>query len=60
MAISDMLTLAFPSPLFLYMYTFGNHTKPLTPASVCYIWNLLYEVREFLILLPLNNFINEK
>lgn len=44
MALCDMLTLVFPSPGLIYMYTFGNHFKPLTPISACHAWYVLNEV----------------
>jgi hypothetical protein len=44
MALCDMCTLLFPSPGLMYMYTFGNHNKPLSPISVCFIWQTFSEV----------------
>lgn len=44
MALSDMFTLLFPAPWLFYMYTFGNHYKPLSPVGVCYAWNIMNEV----------------
>lgn len=44
MALSDMFTLLFPAPWLFYMYTFGNHYKPLSPVSACYAWNIMNEV----------------
>lgn len=44
MALSDMFTLLFPAPWLLYMYTFGNHYKPLSPVFACYAWNMMYDV----------------
>ncbi|XP_065364020.1 sex peptide receptor [Calliphora vicina] len=44
MAIYDMLTVIFPAPGIWYMYTFGNHYKPLHPVSVCYIYQILNEI----------------
>lgn len=44
MALCDMFTLLVPSPWFIYMYTFGNHYKPLWPVSLCYAWNVMHEV----------------
>lgn len=44
MALCDMLTLIFPSPGLIYMYTLGNHYKPLTPISACHAYYLLNEV----------------
>jgi neuromedin U receptor 1 len=38
MALSDMFTLLFPAPWLFYMYTFGNHYKPLSPPTACYAW----------------------
>lgn len=44
MALCDMFTLLFPAPGLLYMYTFGNHYKPLSPIAACYVWNALNEI----------------
>lgn len=44
MALSDMFTLLFPAPWLLYLYTFGNHHKPLRPLSACYAYNYMNEV----------------
>lgn len=44
MALSDMLTLLFPAPWLLYLYTFGNHNKPLRPIAACYAYNYMNEV----------------
>ncbi|XP_058837523.1 sex peptide receptor [Topomyia yanbarensis] len=44
MALCDMFTLLFPAPGLLYMYTFGNHYKPLWPIAACYLWNAFGEV----------------
>ncbi|XP_022202554.1 sex peptide receptor-like [Nilaparvata lugens] len=44
MALSDMFTLLFPAPWLFYMYTFGNHYKPLSPVGACYAWNVMNEV----------------
>ncbi|XP_072375653.1 sex peptide receptor [Diabrotica undecimpunctata] len=44
MALCDMFTLLVPSPWLIYMYTLGNHYKPLFPASLCYSWNLMHEI----------------
>ncbi|CAH1179132.1 unnamed protein product [Phaedon cochleariae] len=44
MAICDMFTLLVPAPWFIYMYTFGNHYKPLWPISVCYSWDMMQEI----------------
>lgn len=44
MALSDMLTLLFPAPWLLYLYTFGNHHRPLRPLSACYAYNFMNEV----------------
>uniref|UniRef100_A0A182Y1F0 G-protein coupled receptors family 1 profile domain-containing protein n=5 Tax=Anopheles stephensi TaxID=30069 RepID=A0A182Y1F0_ANOST len=43
MALCDMFTLLFPAPGLIYMYTFGNHYKPLAPIIACYVWNALNE-----------------
>lgn len=45
MALCDMFTLLFPAPGLLYMYTFGNHYKPLKPLAA-YAWNALNEVNK--------------
>lgn len=50
MALCDMFTLLVPAPWFIYMYTFGNHYKPLWPTSLCYAWNLMHEVSRKLLL----------
>lgn len=44
MALCDMFTLLLPAPWLIYMYTFGNHYKPLYPVSLCYAWNTMHEV----------------
>lgn len=44
MALCDMFTLLFPAPWLIYMYTFGNHYKPLWPISICRAWNIMHEV----------------
>lgn len=44
MALSDMLTLLFPAPWLLYLYTFGNHHRPLRPLAACYAYNYMNEV----------------
>uniref|UniRef100_A0A1Y9IVJ8 G-protein coupled receptors family 1 profile domain-containing protein n=1 Tax=Anopheles minimus TaxID=112268 RepID=A0A1Y9IVJ8_9DIPT len=44
MAVCDMFTLLFPAPGLMYMYTFGNHYKPLAPVAACYVWNALNEI----------------
>ncbi|XP_053679239.1 sex peptide receptor [Anopheles nili] len=44
MALCDMFTLLFPAPGLMYMYTFGNHYKPLSPIIACYVWNALNEI----------------
>lgn len=44
MALCDMFTLLFPAPGLLYMFTFGNHYKPLAPVAACYAWNAFNEV----------------
>nr|XP_045597122.1 sex peptide receptor-like [Procambarus clarkii] len=43
MALSDMLTVLFPEPMFFYMYTLDNHAKPLHPEAACYAWSFLHE-----------------
>lgn len=47
MALCDMFTVLIPAPWLIYMYTFGNHYKPLWPISLCYAWNAMHEVRHF-------------
>lgn len=44
MALCDMFTLLVPAPWLIYMYTFGNHYKPLWPAGLCFAWNVMHEV----------------
>lgn len=46
MALSDMFTLLFPAPWLFYMYTFGNHYKPLSPVSACFAWTAMNEVSQ--------------
>ncbi|XP_017481308.1 PREDICTED: sex peptide receptor-like, partial [Rhagoletis zephyria] len=43
MAICDMLTVIFPAPGLWYMYTFGNHYKPLHPVSMCLAYSIFNE-----------------
>ncbi|RZC34456.1 7TM GPCR Srw domain containing protein, partial [Asbolus verrucosus] len=43
MALCDMFTLLVPAPWLIYMYSFGNHYKPLWPISLCYAWNVMHE-----------------
>ncbi|XP_045464657.1 sex peptide receptor [Harmonia axyridis] len=43
MALCDLFTLLVPAPWLIYMYTFGNHHKPLWPRSLCYAWNMMHE-----------------
>lgn len=50
MALCDMFTLLFPAPWLIYMYTFGNHYKPLWPISICYAWSIMHEVIQFALL----------
>ncbi|XP_058974980.1 uncharacterized protein LOC131801037 [Musca domestica] len=45
MAICDMLTVIFPAPGLWYMYSFGNHYKPLHPVSLCWAYNIFNEKR---------------
>lgn len=54
MALCDMFTLLFPAPWLFYMYTFGNHYKPLSPVEACYAWNIMNEVSAFPICLYYN------
>lgn len=51
MALCDMFTLLFPAPWLIYMYTFGNHYKPLWPISTCYAWSVMHEVSTFFFVL---------
>ncbi|XP_061725033.1 sex peptide receptor [Cydia pomonella] len=44
MALCDMFTMLFPAPWLFYMYTFGNHYKPLSPVTACQAWNYMNEV----------------
>nr|CAH7747403.1 unnamed protein product [Callosobruchus chinensis] len=44
MALCDMFTLLVPSPWLIYMYTLGNHYKPLWPVGWCYAWNVMHEI----------------
>ncbi|XP_018324154.1 sex peptide receptor [Agrilus planipennis] len=44
MALCDMFTLLIPAPWFIYMYTFGNHYRPLAPVGVCYAYNVMNEI----------------
>ncbi|KAI8033947.1 hypothetical protein M5D96_013279 [Drosophila gunungcola] len=44
MAICDMLTVIFPAPGLWYMYTFGNHYKPLHPVSMCLAFSIFNEI----------------
>lgn len=44
MALCDMFVLLVPSPWLIYMYTLGNHWKPLFPTSLCYAWKFMHEV----------------
>lgn len=46
MAICDMLTVIFPAPGLWYMYTFGNHYKPLHPVSMCLAYSIFNEVSQ--------------
>ncbi len=43
MALSDMFTLLFPAPWFLYLYTFGNHGSPLGTLAACYAYHVMHE-----------------
>ncbi|XP_066956831.1 sex peptide receptor-like [Macrobrachium rosenbergii] len=43
MALSDLLTVVFPEPMFFYMYTLNNHAKPLYPPAACYAWNFFHD-----------------
>ena len=43
MAICDLLTILFPAPGLIYMYTLRNYDKPLGPATVCYIYYFFNE-----------------
>lgn len=44
MALCDMFTLLFPAPWLFYMYTLGNHYKPLAPVGTCYAYKVMNEV----------------
>uniref|UniRef100_A0A1I8PMA8 G-protein coupled receptors family 1 profile domain-containing protein n=1 Tax=Stomoxys calcitrans TaxID=35570 RepID=A0A1I8PMA8_STOCA len=44
MAIFDMLTVIFPAPGLIYMYTFGNHYKPLHPTSLCRAYIIFVDI----------------
>ncbi|KAL1516907.1 hypothetical protein ABEB36_000740 [Hypothenemus hampei] len=44
MALCDLFTLLVPAPWLIYMYTFGNHYKPLQPVTVCYTWYIMSEI----------------
>lgn len=46
MAICDMLTVLFPAPGLWYMYTFGNHYKPMHPVSMCLAYSIFNEVSQ--------------
>ncbi|KAI8433662.1 hypothetical protein MSG28_015660 [Choristoneura fumiferana] len=41
MALCDMLTTLFPAPWNFYMYTLGNHYKPLGPVAICTTWKYM-------------------
>jgi len=43
MAICDILTILFPAPVLIYMYTLKNHYRPLGPTTFCYIYLFLNE-----------------
>lgn len=47
MALCDMFTLLLPAPWLIYMYTLGNHYKPLYPITLCYAWNVMHEVNMY-------------
>ncbi|XP_034488620.1 sex peptide receptor [Drosophila innubila] len=44
MAICDMLTVVFPAPGLWYMYTFGNHYKPMHPVSLCLAYSIFNDI----------------
>ncbi|XP_060520823.1 sex peptide receptor, partial [Cylas formicarius] len=44
MALCDMFTLLVPSPWLIYMYTLGNHYKPLSPIGACFAWTVMHEI----------------
>lgn len=46
MALCDMFTVLFPAPGLVYMFTFGNHYKPLAPIVACYAYNAFNEVSD--------------
>ena len=39
-SISDTLTMLFPAPFFIYMYTLGNYVYHLNPPFMCYLWDI--------------------
>lgn len=43
MAICDFVTILFPAPGLIYMYTLRNHSRPLGPVSFCYIFYFFNE-----------------
>jgi hypothetical protein len=43
MAICDFVTILFPAPGLIYMYTLRNHGRPLGPVSFCYIYYFFNE-----------------
>lgn len=45
--INPIFVCLFFSTGILYMYTFGNHYKPLAPTALCYVWNVFNEVNFF-------------
>lgn len=44
MAIVDLLTLLFPAPWYISIYTLGNHDKPLFPPKACYAHYVMTDV----------------
>ena len=44
MALSDLFTVIPPAPWLLYMYTFGNHSKPFQSVPACYAYVYMSEV----------------
>lgn len=43
MALCDFVTILFPAPGLIYMFTLQNHDRPLGPVSFCYIYYFLNE-----------------
>ncbi|CAO1419194.1 unnamed protein product [Diamesa tonsa] len=43
MALCDVFTILFPGPGIIYMFTFGQHSKPLGPEIMCYLYTFFNE-----------------